>query len=164
MWIVDVQGYDYEHSMKFMCKEIALINCDNGFWVHKIIKLPFDVSLFSFKMRNNVQWLSDYIHGLDWNMSSTDCNSLNYEDLAVFLKSYITENDDVAVKGSNKKVWLSKMISNEIIELTDEGCLPFDELKMIFKTNHCNRHLNNNLNCSLENVNLLYKWCLYCKK
>lgn len=159
-----MQGYDYEHSLKFICKEITLINTENGFCTHKIINLPFDVTLFSFKMRNHIQWLSDYIHGLDWNLVGADCNFLKYEDLSSFVKSFITENDDVAVKGPNKKIWLSNLISNEIIDLTDEGCLPFDELKMIFKSNHCNKHSNNNLNCSLENVNLLYKWYLYCKK
>lgn len=166
MWIVDMQGFNYGHEndgMKFMCKELTLINCSNGQYMHKFIRLPIDVQMFNRKIQNHIAWLTDHIHGLEWKMTGEDCKFLNYEDLVGFLKGCILENDTVAVKGSCKKKWLSGLISNEIIDFSDEGCPPFRELKNTFKSHHCNEHLKNNMNCTLENVLFLYYWYLYCK-
>lgn len=165
MWIVDLQGFDYGRDlMKFTCKEIALINSDNGYYVHRFINLPLDIQVFTSKLQNHINWLTNNVHGLEWNMKGDGCKSINYEDLAGFLKSWILESDIVAVKGPCKKKWLSALIRNEIIDLTDEQYPPLRELKNIFKSFHCNNHFNNKLNCALENIMFLYFWHVQSKQ
>lgn len=164
LWIVDIQGFAYANEMEFMCKEITLINTYNGFYMHKIINFPLDVCAFSDKVKGHTEWVTDNIHGLEWNMKTNNHLCLNYEDLTSFLKQYITVDDEVAVKGVCKKKWLSHLISNEITDLTDKGCPPLHELKTIFRSYHCNNHNKNNLNCALENIFFLYNWYVYCLK
>lgn len=164
MLIVDIQGFDYGRDlMKFTCKEIALINTNSGYYIHRFIDLPLDIQLFSSKLQNHIKWLTNNVHGLEWNMKGDQSKSLNYEDLSSFLKSCILQNDIVAVKGPQKKKWLSALIPNEIIDLTDEGYPPFRELQNTFKSFHCNNHFKNNLNCALENIMSLYFWHVQCK-
>nr|CAH7717116.1 unnamed protein product [Callosobruchus chinensis]CAH7732129.1 unnamed protein product [Callosobruchus chinensis]CAH7739361.1 unnamed protein product [Callosobruchus chinensis] len=137
MFIIDVQGFNYG-SNTFICKEIAIINIKTGVYRCKLMK-----------------WLSYNYHGLEW--SSDHKDHLNYEQLSDFIKN-VVKNEIVFVKGVDKKVWLERFVTNQIIDLHNEGCPNLVKLKMIYKSVHCNQHLFNHLSCALENVTLLHHW------
>jgi hypothetical protein len=169
MFIVDVQGFQYGTS-NFICKEIAIINTINGKSDHAMLKLPFDKTLFNHRTEKQWDWLTNNLHGLQWDCD-WHCN-INFENLTGFIENFINNNknvtdyDDiiVAVKGAQKKEWLSNLLKIEVIDL-EEDCYPaLKNLKEIFKSQHCQKHYFNNLYCSLENVHNLYNWCKYCKK
>lgn len=113
-------------------------------------------------------WITRNIHGLEWeNTSKIEPEDIlcTYDHILDFLNRNIPKDVSVAVKGSEKKKWLSKFIDNNIIDLTEINCPTLVELKHIFKSYHCKQHLfSNNLNCALENVYFLYNWFTYCIK
>jgi hypothetical protein len=170
MFIVDVQGFQYGAN-NFICKEIAIINTINGKSDHAILKLPFDKTLFNHRTEKQWNWLTNNLHGLQWD-GNWYCN-INYENLLSFIENFINndnnDNDNkedivVAVKGAQKKEWLSTLLNREIIDLEEDDYPAFSNLKEIFKSFHCQKHYFNNLSCSLENVYNLYYLCNYCRK
>lgn len=163
MFIIDVQGFQYGQLTKFMCKEITIINNDTGDSIHKFIQYPLNGSCFNIKLEKHFKWLTQNLHGLEFNVTPNDL--IGYEEIADFLKKNIPNDVEVVVKGIQKKYWLSTFLTNEIINLEDdESCPNFEQLKTIFKSYHCNKHVINTLNCTTENVNFLYSWLQYCKK
>jgi hypothetical protein len=158
-----MQGFQYGTS-NFICKEIAIINTINGKSYHAILKLPFDKTLFNRRIEKQWNWLTNNLHGLQWD-GNWYCN-INYENLLSFIENFINNNEDiiVAVKDAQKKEWLSTLLNMEVIDLEEDGYPAFSNLKEIFKSFHCQKHYFNNLNYSLENVYNLYNWCNYCKK
>jgi hypothetical protein len=158
-----MQGFQYGTS-NFICKEIAIINTINGKSYHAILKLPFDKTLFNRRIEKQWNWLTNNLHGLQWD-GNWYCN-INYENLLSFIENFINNNEDiiVAVKDAQKKEWLSTLLNMEVIDLEEDGYQAFSNLKEIFKSFHCQKHYFNNLNYSLENVYNLYNWCNYCKK
>jgi hypothetical protein len=152
MFIVDVQGFQYGTS-SFICKEIALIDTITGNVDHAILKLPFD---------KQWDWLTHNLHGLQWDCD-WHCN-INFENLTDFIENFINNNKNVndydgiivAVKGAQKKEWLSNLLKIEVVDL-EEDCYPaLKNLKEIFKSQHLQKNYFNNLYCSLENVYNLY--------
>lgn len=160
MYIIDVQGFNYG-SDRCMWKEIAIFNIVTETCKHKLIKMPHQLELFNHTVQNHMNWLFRNLHGLEWNSSGDDY--LSYEELTDFIKSEV-KNDVILVKGLNKKRWLETFLSNQIIDLHDMHCPSIHKLKEIFKSYHCNTHFDNFLNCSMENVHLLYYWYRYCNK
>lgn len=160
MFIIDFQGFQYG-SKHFLCKEIALLHVDNGYVVHRFVNLPVDTMQFNSKIRNHMGWLTRNLHGLI--LDKCDAEYLPYEALADFIKQQVGL-EEIAVKGCVKKKWLESFLSNNIVDLFDEGCPALESLKNIFKSFHCQKHIDNSLNCSLENVYFLYHWYIYCKQ
>lgn len=160
MYVIDLQGFNYGND-SYMWKEISIFDTSNEKYSHKMIKMPHQLSLFNEVIQTHMDWLRDYVHGLDWNSCYGDF--LLYEELADFIKKRV-DNEVILVKGAEKKKWLETFLSNQIIDLHDEGCPNLEELKSVFKSYHCNEHYFNTLNCSLENVYFLYYWYVYCKK
>ena len=166
MFIVDVQGFQYG-EYTFLCKEISILNTINGNHQHSFIKMPINLRMCDFKTKNLINWSTNHLHGLEFNLENY---CLNYEEISSFLTKFITANrteDDivVAVKGIEKRKWLNRLLAGyDVIDLNNMEYPTFEHLKTIFKSFHCNKHLLNNLNCTLENVFNLYNWCKYCVK
>nr|CAH7717117.1 unnamed protein product [Callosobruchus chinensis]CAH7732130.1 unnamed protein product [Callosobruchus chinensis]CAH7739362.1 unnamed protein product [Callosobruchus chinensis] len=154
MFIIDVQGFNYG-SNTFICKEIAIINIKTGVYRCKLVNIPICFKLLNITVQKHMKWLSYNYHGLEW--SSDHKDHLNYEQLSDFIKN-VVKNEIVFVKGVDKKVWLERFVTNQIIDLHNEGCPNLVKLKMIYKSVHCNQHLFNHLSCALENVTLLHHW------
>lgn len=164
MIVIDVQGFQHGQNMEFMCKEIAILNTDTKDFLHRFVAFPTSDAIFTDKIQIHLKWLTNNIHGLDWNCNNNRVNTLEYQNLAQCIRDCVPEGEVVAVKGLNKKQWLHKMITNEIIDVADEGSPNLDDLKNVFKSFHCRCHVINTLNCSLENVYLLHYWTMYFKK
>nr|CAI5852105.1 unnamed protein product [Callosobruchus analis] len=110
--------------------------------------------MLNITVQKHMKWLSYNYHGLEW---SHQKDFLYYEQLSDFIKN-VVKNEIVFVKGVEKKIWLTRFTTNQIIDLHDEGCPNLTKLKVIYKSVHCNQHIFRHLNCALENVTLLYNW------
>nr|CAH7715700.1 unnamed protein product [Callosobruchus chinensis] len=153
MFIIDVQGFNYGPNT-FICKEIAIINLKTGVYRCKVINIPICFKMLNITIQKHMKWLSYNYHGLEW---SHQKDFLYYEQLSDFIKN-VVKNEIVFVKGVEKKIWLTRFTTNQIIDLHDEGCPNLTKLKVIYKSVHCNQHIFTHLNCALENVTLLYNW------
>lgn len=163
VYFVDLQGFQYGKE-NFLCKEIAIVKSDDKTCLHRIIKMPQDLSMYNQRVQNHMTWITKNLHGLTWDNSDNTNESLKYEHISEFLKNNIPGNVTVAVKGVEKKKWLSNFIHNTIIDVFELNCSNFNQMKTIFKSYHCKQHsFCNNLNCSLEHAYYLYFWCMYCK-
>lgn len=157
MYIIDLQGFNYGKD-GYIWKEITIFNMMTESYTHKMIKMSHKFELFNHSTQNLLNWLTNNIHGLNWNSYNEDF--LLTEELVDFIKREV-KDDVVLVKGADKKKWLLKFLKNQIIDLFEEGCPNLNKLKSIFKSYHCNQHYHNSLNCSLENVYFIYFWYVY---
>jgi hypothetical protein len=164
MFIIDVQGFNYGNfSQNFICKEIAILNVQTGESIHKFVEMPHTFDMFNKTIRNHMGWLLQKHHGLEWTNNCPNSDYLCYATLSEFIKN-IVQDEDILIKGLEKKLWLNKLISNGVVNVEDEGCPNFAKLKTAFKSQHCNQHKYNNLSCALENVNFINYWNSICKK
>ena len=157
MYILDVQGFQYKNN-EFICKEIAIINITSGKLFCRQVNMAQPLHWFNNIIIKHIKWTTKNVHGLSWDSVST--NPLPNECISLFVRNIIKKkNDKVFVKGLQKKMWLSKIVNNEIIDLLDLGCINLKQLKLDSENFHCKNHqYDNNLNCAKEHVHLLRKW------
>ena len=166
MFIIDVQGFQYGKD-NFLCREIAILNVDNGVWQHRFITFPLDMSHYNSTVLKHMEWYTEHLHGLEWSHKEWSITTIRYEQITEFIRKCIGcyEGEEILVKGLEKKIWLERLLRmNNIIDLHEQGCPAIEDLKLFLRSNHCNQHLYNNSNCALENVYLLWYWYLHCEQ
>lgn len=163
MFILDCQGFQYSTS-NFLCKEIAIINIENGCVFHQMFEPLIPTDLLNNNFKKQIQWNTNNIHGLSWENALKSNNDnpikLPFESISMYIK-LIVKNDIVYVKGLEKKTWLARIIANNIIDLSELGCMSLDSLRSLNLdsfTHHCKNHLYNHLRCAKQNVCLLRRW------
>lgn len=156
MFIVDIQGFQYKDS-DLICKEIAVININSGERHHHIVNFPYKKEWLEGSFRQHVEWTSNNLTGLDWDQFSF--RNLPLEGITSFLQG-VVENEQVFVKGHQKKIWLNNLISNDIKDLSQLGCKSLGNLNARSCVIHCNNHFshNNRVQCALQNVLVLRDW------
>lgn len=161
MIFIDIQGFQYGTN-NFLCKEIAVTNLDSGYYSHRFVRMPIDISHYCGNIRAHMNYVTKNIHGIEW----VNEDDLDYENITDYLNNAIGMSNKIYVKGHEKKEWLERLlVAVNVIDLEQEDCPSFEELKSFLKSHHCQLHLNNNnLNCALENVNFLAYWYKYCRK
>lgn len=161
MFILDVQGFQFGED--FLCKEIAIIQAENGWYEHRIVKLPSTLKVYAMDFQKQCAFLTENIHGLEWEKNGE--GTIDYTQLSEFITNSIGYKS-VYVKGNQKKQWLQSIIKNEVYDLQEEEqCPSFEQLKLYLRSFHCNKHSHrNDLNCALENVFFLKNWYTYCRK
>lgn len=175
MLVVDIQGFEFNKVLPFLIKEVTILNTVTNEYVHRFVRLPLSNSIFNNKVKKHIQYTVNNIHGIEW--EEKDYNSeyhMDFEDLSSLLYNLIAPtNMTVVVYGKQKKEILNKYLkgSNTIINMEEkaereeeEDCLSLQKMKEIFKSHHCNAHLYNCLNCTLENVYNLSNYLIYCKR
>lgn len=157
-FFIDVQGFQLNPN-SFLCKEIVIFNSVTGCFSHRFIRLPIAFSDLNGTMRTQADVSMKKIHGIKWDKN---IDTLEYEQISEFIKNCVGTEDTILVKGSEKKKWLNKIISNSVVDF--EECPSFIKLKEFMKPNHCKGHLyDNNLSCAIENVFFMWYWYKYCK-
>lgn len=166
VFIVDMQGFQYG-SQNFLCKEIAILRTENNYTIHKIIKMPYDLSVYNNSFRRHMNWTTKNFHGLQWGTNDdsddgfndgehAEDNLLPQEEISEFIKSVIPMEAIILVKGLQKKNYLNKFIENEIVDVSERNYPPLAALKEFGKSKTCAHHINSEYSCSLENVHNLY--------
>lgn len=160
MFIIDLQGFQYDDS-EFVIKEIAILDTRDGGTVHHaIFNRPIIKNWFTSTIKEHLDWTTKNIHGLDYHI--LDNTYLPYEKIYFFIKNIVRE-ENIFVKDIFKKQVLDKILfknNNIVTDMTAMGCPSFTILTKYHPGNkfHCKQHTNNNLKCAHETVNLLYLW------
>lgn len=151
--IVDVQGFKLKENNKFICKELAIINLENGLCTTKMFKPPYSWHNLSRENKETARWLTKNLHSLEW------CSGdVSYSDFPSTLENLLAcdEVGKIYVKGLEKVSWLQQYLHEKIIiNLEDLDCPKLSEIHDPFKIYYCNLHINN---CAVRNVNSLLKW------
>lgn len=152
--IVDLQGFKLVEDNEFICKEIAVINIKTDECVSKIFKPPFLWSALSNKNKKNVQWLTKYVHGLEW------CSGdVSYDNLMTTIQELlsISEINKIYVKGLEKLKWLERFVCKKIINLEDFDCPKLSKLCEPVQADY-NNSLNFINHDGVHNAKVLAKW------
>lgn len=150
--IVDVQGFKNEDN-EFIPKEIAIQTA--GRILALLIKPPYPFYNLTKKERLQVSWIEKN-RGILWNEGYIPYS--NYK----FLISNYLENKIIFTKGSEKVIWLKKILqSDNVYNLEDKNCPSFTTLyDNYMSSSDIFRCIYHNKVCALKNVFCLYKWCL----
>lgn len=160
MKFIDLQGFQFAKS-NFICKEIAIFDDETKEIVHKIVKSPLPFECLSKDFQMQVRWLTENLHGLEWGLEPFQ---LPYEELSAFISRYVTFDDEIYIKGLEKKNWLCKILSHRYdlnyVDVLTKNCPNFKELKKTYHADYCCEHVGktNGVVCALQNVNVLYMW------
>ena len=155
MYIIDVQGFQHKKDLDFTCKEISILNINEGSCIHRIIKPTVSYELLPQNIKKQINWTTAHLNGLQW---STPYDNLPYSDLPAFIKSHVQEREvNIFVKGLEKKRWLQHYLpNNNIIDLYN--CNNIKSLMLNNLEYHCNKHKINSLRCAMQNVYSIYQW------
>lgn len=151
-YIVDLQGFKLHKNNEFICKEIAVLNIENGDYKSTIFAPPIPWTDLNNKDRRNVQWLTRKYHNLEW------CSGHEpYINLETTCQNLLQNNevDKIYVKGEEKCKWFENIIHKKVINLECLGCPALSELRVPLHVDYCNLHINN---CAVRNVKSLYNW------
>lgn len=151
---IDVQGF--KHANKFILKEIYIKTKNKGF--HAIITSPFEFKQTNLKFRQEIKWVTNNYHGINWNDGNIS--------LSTFVKSVesVLKGKVVLCKGCEKVKWIKTIFSGIISDcknLEDEGCnVKPHECDKNDKQFTCMHHQNMTAHCAIKNVDLLENWVI----
>lgn len=158
MYIIDVQGFQHKKDLDFTCKEISILNIsDIDSCAHGIIKPSIAYEGLAENIKQQINWTTAHLHGLWW---SSSYDNLQYNDLPTFISNHVLEREGyVFVKGLEKKRWLEYYLpNNTIVDLFSYNCNKISDLMLSNLNYHCNKHMNNSLRCTKQNVYSIYEW------
>lgn len=113
-FFVDVQGFK-DNNNNFILKEFAMVPeiynpmYDSDLSMHYIIKSPYSLNRLPQKNINNINWVTQNYHGLDWNCGTIKLYTLKniiYEKLLNILGQICWK-----VKGDEKQTWLNNFLA-----------------------------------------------------
>ena len=154
-YIVDMQGFQQPIN-EFVVKEIAIMDTKSNFYVSHVFEPPCTWESLPPKYKCTNNWLTRNYHNLTWNQGYFPYNELKHA-----LKSMLHNASCIYVKGSEKKMFLNKLLNNKfyIINVNDVHCPSLKNLStdVILK---CPHHFNfdSKYQCALKNVQLLKSW------
>jgi len=151
LFIVDLQGFQYRNS-EFLCKEITVLKNYSCF--HEIVNFPLHSEQLEKKFKYHINWVTRNIHGLKWD----EKGSLDLSQMENFLKKMTDDyKGPIMVKGLQKKEWLQRYVSNNVIDMETEYNCPatIPDIHDYF----CSYH-HHYKRCSRNNVYKLADWYL----
>lgn len=156
MFIIDVQGFQYRKDLNFTCKEISIFNVKDESCMHKILRLPISYGQLNNKIKQQIGWITNNLHGLQW---SSNNDNLLYRDLPMFIRRQVPyQEESILVKGLEKKLWLQQYLpNNNIIDLSNY-CNKISDLISSNIEFHCKEHNINSLRCTNQIVYSIYQW------
>lgn len=140
--IVDVQGFNTSKKT-FIPKELAVY--DGVHVSHYIFKAPFSIHNLSTEFKQQVFWLINNHHCIDWNEGFTP--------LFMFpqiIQRLTKDADSISVKGCEKATYIKKFVSKPVIEFREQPALTSS-------IPCCFYHLKSPSICALSNVYFLYE-------
>lgn len=140
--IIDVQCFKLENN-KFLVKEFA--GYDGKRIFHFIFKPPFDRNCLPPKIEQQVAWLINHHHCIDWNEGYTPAHLF-----PIILKNMVKDYKKIYVKGLEKARFIEQYVESSVVVLEDTPALQLSEAK-------CCNHRKNPCMCALSNVYFLYE-------
>ena len=107
-YVVDIQGFQ---APDFLPKEICVVAVHSTFIRHRIIRPPTCYDRLSPRLRKQVDFVTQHIHGLDWDLGYT-----LESDALELLKNTLKNADKVYIKGSERVKYLEHLLKRPVIE------------------------------------------------
>lgn len=151
IFVIDMQGFRGCNNT-FIIKELAVVNVNENFHRHFILKPPFSFSTLSRELQCQAHWVYENHHGLKWEGGLTTFWEVK-EYLLLNMK-----NTTIYVKGTEKKKWLDDLLGNIalVFNVEDHSCPNLKSLKQNYPDMlRCNAHSGC---CALQNAFLLKKF------
>lgn len=178
-FFVDVQGFK-DHENNFIVKEFAMVPeiynhdyDDDGYLsIHYIISPPYSLQKLPQKNINNINWITQNYHGLNWNSGTIKL----YELKKIIYDKLFNVTGPICwnVKGGEKIIWLSNFLAtiynnqkfivvHNVEDSIYQSWPTLSILKMKYpQVRHCNYHNHQNKKnklhgpmCSKQNVKLM---------
>ncbi len=160
-YIIDFQSFkDYQN--RFILKELAIVSCGANKTVHCIIKPPYSFDSLFPERKQQVQWLKENYHGIDW----ADGYITPRAAMALFRET-VKDGEILLIKGSERCKFLQHLFPMKtVIDLDELGCPPAKILPEILDAPQCfhYNHIPSNVAykdyvCSLKNICKFKVWC-----
>lgn len=151
--LIDVQGF--KHSSKFILKEVYIMTDTERF--HAFIKSPFPFKQTNPNDRQEINWLTNNYHGIQWNRGNISLKSfLNLVKPSI-------EGKAILCKGDEKMKWIEEIFNGVIAHcenLEGLGCnLKLHAINRNDKNCLCPHHRGMN-HCAVVNVIALKNWII----
>lgn len=155
-FIMDIQGFKGEHG-NFIVKELAIVSTDGQLYELQLFQPPCDFNKLSESVQKQVVFLEKHFHGLYWNSGYRP-----YTELVNIIKN-LNLSGVVYVKGSEKKLAVSDLLSNylvNVVNIEELGCPNLAVLKRQLQPLSLKPCAFNHIspNCAYLNVNAILQW------
>lgn len=155
-FIMDVQGFKGEHN-QFIIKELAIISTDGQLYELQLFQPPCTFNELSEIVQQQVHYLEKHFHGLYWKSGFQP-----YSELHQTLKN-LNLSGVVYVKGSEKKIFVTQLLSNyavNVVNIEELGCPSLSVLKKHLQPISVKPCVFNHKteNCAYLNVNAVLQW------
>lgn len=141
MLIIDVQGFMVP---EFALKELSATNGDES--CHYVFKPPFSLKRLSSELRQSVQYLTRYKHGLTWGSGFVDL-----DQLALIFEKITKRESVIYCKGAIKADFIRTLTNLKVVDLDTDPNVP----KLPVWKPLCFFHTLNKCSCTCNNVNYL---------
>lgn len=64
MIILDARSFQYGES-NFLCKEIAMLNTDSEFYLHRFVKISINISHYLINI-GHIKYVARNMHDIEW--------------------------------------------------------------------------------------------------
>lgn len=153
-YILDFQSFKNVNN-ELVIKEMAILHIDQEHPKVFLFKEPFEWDSLAIRYKVENKWLQNHYHHLKWSSGEE-----SYENVIKIIKDTLFDAKIIYVHGREKRTWLKRFVSVEIINLQDFDCPLLKIIKNSIRnkcSNHCNFN-NNNMNCAINNVIVLRMW------
>ncbi|KAJ3645420.1 hypothetical protein Zmor_023079 [Zophobas morio] len=149
--IIDMQGF--KRDSQFIPKEVVVLFNEDEYF-RFLIRPPCEFCELTRKQQNNVKWLTENFHDLEW-MDGT----VTYKSVQSFILANVSKNTIVYVKGLEKSRWVEEFLKDEVCVETIDDNITLKKLKEKFP--NVKRCAGHSLTCALENVFLIRNYLKY---
>ena len=156
--VIDFEGFRF-FNQPFIVKELSVRGFDYSDTI--FLKPPFPIHLISIKAQKSYTWITNKIHGLNW-----DSGNYEYSFLYCFFLSLKIRFPNIIVytKGNEKCLFLQNFFT-WVIDLDHLNCPKASD----FPQNCSSSCLNHSVffsrdHCSREKSNLFFHWLSHCQQ
>ena len=159
--VLDFEGFRSKKS-DFIVKELA-ITCNN--YTDTIsFSPPHSFNSLTLSEQKSYQWVSKYLHGLDWEKGDYPYCYLKQILQSVVLRFPLS---DFYAKGVEKTDTLQKLLQRKVTNLEDLLCPKIEHLSFYRETPICDLHSTTcpkrqkNKHCARKKAQLFYYWLIH---
>lgn len=153
-FVVDFQGFKSLDN-KFIVKELAIVSVDggNGF-LYYLFKPPQPFCSLPDEMKKRVTYLTNYVHGLEWDIGDVDFDSC----ITFIIDNLKLSAKIIFVKGSERVNYIRNLLNNyvEVVDLDN-----FTYNTILYGESECSNHRSHCGRCALHKAFAYKYWLLF---
>ena len=135
-YIIDFQGFKISAN-EYIIREFCLVACDATLILHCLLKLPCERSDLAVGYQRQVDWLTNNLHGLEWNIT----NGFSVLHVRHLVAQCCERGSIFYCKGNEKMSVLRKILQlANVTNLEDQACPALRTLQFKVDTTNCTYH------------------------